>query len=443
MHIRFIYDRIVVPSVAAWVLAMELAGSSACAERMVRFAPGGGLTTEQPPSQVLEEPVPKPKFPPPPLAAPKEAVPTPNPEGFLQSDENGYEQALSCESCASCMECDSCSSRGSWFGSLSGIIMGRNQPNGFVSTVDVLNANNFLLDSDRASAGLTGGYQVQIGRRFGSNHAMEFTYWDLAPMTGSAGLSSAATPGPLNAAFNTANLTFNGIAAGDYFNNAHQHTLDRRDLTRNLELNGWYYAPQSWDGSRFQFSWLGGFRWFQFNERLIFGSLSGGGGAVPAAGNFGDNGGASEAYLRINTNNDLVGFQLGGNADFHWGPRLRFFSTPKFGVYGNHMSQSTSIYTGNGINALASPPGGVAGTYPLNASKNDVAILAQMDLGMKYQLTERWRVMTAYRIVAVSGVALSDHQVPADLSQYQFFQTIQSNGNLILHGGIFGLEANY
>jgi hypothetical protein len=442
MHVRSISYRVVLPSVVAWVMAIHLAAHLASAQQLVRFAPGGKPSPEQPPSQVLEEPVPKPKFPPPPLAAPRSTTPAPSDNTLLYPDGGAYQEALACENCEQSAACYSCGANRRWFGSVSGLIMSRNHANSFISTVDALNANNALLNSDQASAGWTGGYQVQIGRRFSCNTAVEATYWSLAPMDGSASVSSAATPGPFDAAFDTANLTFNGVAAGDYFNNAHQQLLTRRDLTRNLEVNAWYNAP-NYGGSRCQFSWLGGVRWFQFDERLIFGSLSGGGGAVPAANNFGDNGGASEAYLRINTNNNLVGFQLGGNFDFLWGPRLRFFSTPKFGVYGNHMSQSASIYTGNGINALASPPGGVAGTYPFNATKDDVAVLAQMDLGLKYQLTARWRVSAAYRIVAVSGVALGDHQVPADVSQYQLFQTIQSNGNLLLHGAVFGLEANF
>lgn len=443
MYIRLALYRFVLPSVAAWVMAMELATPLAIGQTTVRFAPGGGLSTELPPSQVLEGTIPSPVFGPPPLAGKKGPLPPPAEDSFVSPDVQSYEEALARENCTACTVCDSCCSRSPWFGSVSGLVIARNHANRFITTVDAANPNNALLSSNLGSAGLTGGYQVQVGRRFGYNRAVELTYWSLAPMTGSAGVSSAVTPGPLNAAFSTANLTFNGIAASDYFNHAHQQTLERRDLVRNLELNSWYYAPEYLNGSPFQFGWFGGFRWFQFNERLIFGSLSGGGGAVPAASNFGDNGGASEAYLRINSNNDLVGFQVGGNLDYLRGPRLRFYSTPMFGVYGNHMSQSTSIYTGNGINALASPVGGVPGTYPFTASKNDVSLLGQIDLGLKYQINERWRANAGYRIIGVSGIALGDHQMIANLSQYQFFQTIQSNGSLILHGGVFGLEANY
>ena len=255
---------------------------------------------------------------------------------------------------------------------------------------------------------------------------------------------SFANPGQLSTPLDVSLVTFNGVDASNYFNGAHLHRLERYDSAQNLELNFWQ-APVPVRDGRLSVNCLAGVRWMQFNDQLIFGSVSGGGGGglVPAAANFGDNGGASEAYLNVDTRNNLVGFQLGSHADFSWRSGWSLFCTPRVGIYANFMDQSTRVYTGDGFNGLASPPGLTPTFYPIEVTKTDVACLTQIDAGAKCRFAPHWQATIAYRIVGVAGVALADSQIPTALANFGAFQNIESGGGLVLQGLTLGLEFNY
>jgi len=299
-----------------------------------------------------------------------------------------------------------------------------------------------LQNSEQASPGWTAGYEVQIGRRDYDGSAWEVTYWNLGSFDGDHGIRNSATPGQLSTPLDVSLVTFGGIDASDYFNNAHVHRLERYDSAQNLELNYWQAAVPVCD-CRLRVNCLAGVRWMQFNDQLVFGSLSGGGGAVPAATHFGDNGGASEAYVNVSSQNNLIGVQLGSHADYSWNSGLSMFCTPRVGLYANCINQTTRVYTGDGINGLASPLTAAPANYPIDASKVDVALLAQLDIGTKYQFAPHWHASIAYRLVGVTGVALADSQIPSALVNYGAFRDIQSDGVLILQGAVLGLQCNY
>lgn len=329
-----------------------------------------------------------------------------------------------------------------WFGSLSTLIMTRStKGDRFWSSSDSVNGA-LVQNSDQAEAGWTAGFEIQIGRRACDGAAWEITYWNLSSLDGEHSARSFATPGQLNTPLDVSLVTFNGVSASDYFNGAHLHQLNRYDCAQNLELNLWQ-APVPVGEGRWRLNCLGGVRWLQFNDQLIFGSVSGGGGTVAPAGNFGDNGGASAAYLDVETQNNLVGLQLGSQAEYSWRGGLSFFCIPRVGLYANFMNQTTRVYTGDGIYGYAAPVGGVAAYYPLETTKTDVAVLTQIDAGARWKFAPHWQSSVAYRIVGAGGVALADSQIPAALANYPAFAHIESGGGLVLQGIVLSLEFNY
>jgi hypothetical protein len=102
---------------------------------------------------------------------------------------------------------------------------------------------------------------------------------------------------------------------------------------------------------------LGGFRYFSFTDQMIFGSAATGT-------SFGQNGGTTEAFLYTKTTNTLLGAQIGARLSYFLTPRFALFAVPKMGLFNNHMTQSTSLYTGDGIY-----------NFNLNASSNGLAVL--------------------------------------------------------------------
>ena len=81
----------------------------------------------------------------------------------------------------------------------------------------------------------------------------------------------------------------------------------------------------------------------------------------------------------------------------------------------------------------------ITGFLNRRSRKDDVSFLAELDLGLAYQLTRHWSIYGGYRAVAVTGLALADNQIPFFLVDYPAYADIETNGSLILHGAMFGV----
>jgi hypothetical protein len=328
----------------------------------------------------------------------------------------------------------------SLYGSAAGLIMTRDQGNKVWTTFDNTNQNNQLVNTWDAGADWVGGFEITIGAAFGGRDecgmccdrcGVEGTYWMLDEMRGSTSIRSDANV--LNTTLDVGFVTIDGAAAATFFDNAREHRLERRNQVQNLELN-FLYLPMTDEGSFVQLDWLMGVRYFNFEEDLTFSSLRGG------VANFGDNGGVDEAHLEVDVENHLIGFQVGTKASVGT-QRLKFYALPKVGIYGNHIEADTVLYDGAGNIGLAVPPApGVAQDLDLHSSQGDVAFMAELDLGAEFWFTPNVGVFAGYRAVAVSGVALSDEQIPNFLVDVPEWEDIDSNGHLIVHGGYGGLE---
>jgi len=339
-----------------------------------------------------------------------------------------------------------------WFGSAAGIIMTRDNSNKLWTSFNVLNPAQQVLNTQQASGNWVGGGQVMLGRWFGCcnpcnpcggvvgpRYGVQVVYWGLAPMHNTASITD---PGsnlntPINLGFITLGPSGNPTQndATQYFDNAHEHQISRTDNFQSVEINLLQRVSFFSGAPRLMFTNLVGVRYFRFSDNLVFGSVAGGH-------NFGDDGGADEAYLANKVINNMVGLQIGTRLDYFVVPRLRLFAAPTFGVLGNHMTSTSQLYSGDGLQGYNNFTGAPV-PYNSHGSKNTASLLAQIDVGLGWQITPRFSAFASYRAVAVSRVGQADNQFTPFLADSAGIKDIQTNGDLILHGAVIGGQWNY
>lgn len=90
------------------------------------------------------------------------------------------------------------------------------------------------------------------------------------------------------------------------------------------------------------------------------------------------------------------------------------------------------MYRGDGVTA-----------FDISSADDTLSFIGQLDAGVNVQFTRRWSGYIGYRLVAVSGVALADNQIPAYIQATNQILDVDTNGDLILHGGIVGLTYSF
>ena len=348
-------------------------------------------------------------------------------------NEGGCDSSGCCDPCSSSyFDADCCNP---WFASVSGLIMTRDRGNKRYFTFEDGNISNQITHSWDDDMDWAGGYELTVGHYFGCECecALAVTYWSLGDME--AGTNTRSTANLLSTPMDVGFVDFDGRAAGTYFDTAREHRIRRESDFDNLEVN-LLHIPAARCGDNLQLSMLAGVRYFRFDDGLSFASVSGGN-------EFGDAGGSEEAYLDVDVDNNLLGFQIGGRADYRLADRFSVFAAPEIGIYGNHIENDVSLRTGDGIRGTATVPGAGSVDFPLSDDKTDVAFLAQIDLGAEFAITRQLKVFGGYRAIAVTGVALADEQVPQFLADTAEWEDVDSNGSLILHGAFGGLEYRF
>lgn len=354
-------------------------------------------------------------------------VPYPAPPADGTSQFTGtIEEALHSPDCGDCGCCSPC--RGcNWFGGVAGLVMGRNRSNPYWTTADSnVNANQ-LMNTQNAGADWSGGGMFTVGwLPCGCcGPSIAFTYWGLAPMTGFSNVTTGGGVTALNTPIDLRTqsgqvLMNNGNPASDYFDGAGEQRIWRTDNYNDFELNG--LTPFYTIGN-LQFAGLAGVRYLRFTDSLVYGS-------VQQGFNFGDNGGANEAYMKFQCVNNLFGPQIGAVMNYQPWQRFGIFFIPKAGVFGNQMNCLMQLYTGDSVN---NP------TYNILSHKTDVSFVGEIDTGFSYAFASNWRAFIGYRVVGIANVALADNQFLPFLADTQGFAQVKQNGGLILHGAFFGL----
>lgn len=350
--------------------------------------------------------------------------------------------------CGCCFALPSFAGGGTWYGYVGGLTMGRNTPNRFWTTYEAGNNPNQLMYFPGADWG--GGVDTRIGYWFGcgcgdpcnpcgscgGRAGIEAIYWGVWGLDGQSSLydpsDSLSTPIDLGLVYFDNPITGQAL---DYFDNARSHRLTRNDEVHNVELN-LLYIPCCDPCNRFQLTALAGVRYFRFTEGLQFGTLAG---SAPVGAQFGEYP-ADEAYLDVNVQNNLVGFQIGAYGNYQIANRFSIFAVPKIGIFGNHITAHNSLYTGSGVPATFQLTGN---QFDIRNSRNVFSMLGSIDVGFNWAFTQNCSLIGGYRVVAVSNLALSDNQIPAYLAAEDEWNTISANGDLILHGAFAGLEVRF
>lgn len=381
-----------------------------------------------------------------------------------------YEGGLAPEAHGGMIDCGygagDCRRPACWFGGVRGLYMGLRDGDDMGFSYDDVAFEPQLLRTDEIDMDWSGGVEARIGRWFNcGRNGLELIYWGVYPDAEQAHLYANQMVGNLAHTFSFNSLSYDaGLGAGveavnDYFQPAQAHRLTRDWEFHNLEVNlltlrnayhggcgvnGAGCGPSlggvglgHWDGCRprLNLSWLAGFRFFRFDEDLQFASDNGDGVF---------DGGLDEMYYDIDVENNLYGFQLGGDAEFYLTRRISLLGGTKFGVYGNHMRQRQSVggAAGNAfVNDPASPNFGAE--YDINSSEDAVAFLGELTAGGAFYLTDNLRLTGGYRVVAASGVARATEQIPYNFDDILGANDPNNNGTMILHGAFGGVEFNY
>jgi hypothetical protein len=316
--------------------------------------------------------------------------------------------------------CDCCCNP--WYGYVGGLVMGRNQANKYWTTYNEVSNADQVLNTDNASAHWGGGGEFTIGRCLGCDNRIEATYWGIWNMHGSASITD-----PNNLLGTPMDTTNGGVMIGtqtadSFFTNAHEALIQRNDQVNNVEIN-FCYNPNGADiGCGMTSTWVAGFRYFRFDEDLLWTSVAGGF-------TLGEDGGADQANLEIRSKNDLAGFQVGNCLNWKFCNRASVYLGTKAGVYGNDAQTTSSLYSGSGVSG-----------FVYHGQKEDVAFIGQADLGLNYDIGCRWSATVGYRVVFATGLALADEQIPFYLAGQSDFQDVKTNGDLVLNGGFAGIS---
>jgi hypothetical protein len=306
-----------------------------------------------------------------------------------------------------------------WFAAATGLFMTRDRPNTMWLSFDNRDVNSHLLSNQSAAINdYNPGFEIRVGRRFGMNQALELTYWTLDTFENSDSVRSPTNN--LNTTLTVSSITLGGTSLDTFFDSAREHRIERRNEIHNIELNLLNLPTTSY--GRLSVSWLCGARFFRFDEGLQYSSVQGGS-------EFGSNNGLNEAYYDVDVENNLIGAQVGAQADWRFFDRFTLYAAPRVGLYGNDINHRSQVRRGDGLEA-----------FTINSNEADIATLAQLDLGMSAQLTQHWNAFMGYRLVSGSGIALADNQLPSNLADQGGIQEIDSNGHLLLHGFTGGVQ---
>ena len=323
-----------------------------------------------------------------------------------------------------------------WIGSVGGLYMTRDSANNLWLSYDQFSIADRVLNSNNANFGWGGGAQASLSRYFNcGRNAIQLTYWGIYPNRQTANAFGSDTAGGLDSILHFDGLSYDPGTGNElvsaFFFNAERHRVQRNYQVHNVEVNllgNNFCSPCC--GLRL--GWLAGVRYLRFDDDFLY------------SGDRVDNvfdGNPEEVHYGIGVQNNLIGFQVGGRADYCFWNRFNTFAVTKVGLFGNHISHHSAIYGSNG-SAFVSDPASPYVNQDMNISstKNDVAFVAELNLGVNYQMTPCWSVGLGYRALGITGAAVSTSQVPVDfIAALPSVRSINSNDAVILHGGFLNV----
>ena len=320
-----------------------------------------------------------------------------------------------------------------------GLVMTHEKNGGFVTSVDSASGDPELFFCSPEYGGIWhGGFEIGGGWCFGCdcNQALEVVYWGLYPRFG----DNVAT-GTLDSLIDFSTVDYDGGSADLFFDGSAAHRVRFDQDLHSFEVNllGNHGGPLGCGRcgccspcgcSKWGHSWLAGFRYINFTEDFLFS-------ADNADTVFDDS--DSELNYEVDLDNNLYGFQLGVGLDYCVTEKFQAYAIAKFGVYLNDIQHRQSIYGPLGAATLNT--GDFAGQdYVIDESDVDLSFAGQMDLGGRYAINNNWSVDFGYRLLGLSGVAITEDNVAqGNFQNVLGISDTQTTGSLILHGGYAGL----
>lgn len=361
---------------------------------------------------------------------------------------------------AHCSTCYTDRRRGGWYGGVSGLAMTRDNANNVWLSYDQADIRERVLNSNDADFDYSGGFGFNIGRYFNcGRNSINASYWGNFSNVPEANAYGADQVTGLDTILHFDSLSYDpgtgaaligpGPGGGTFHFDAERHRVRREYEVHNIELNllghnysvgcapgkGCSTSQKQCGGScrPLSLGWAAGVRFLRFDEGFLYSS-------DPNDITF--TGDPEELHYGIDVQNNLIGFQLGGRADYCLGGRFNMFADTKIGLYGNRISHNSRIYGSNG-NAFVSDAASPYFNTDMNidSNKTDVSMIGELLVGGDWCINRCWTIGAGYRAVGVSGIALATNQIPVDfIATVDSLRQVDSNGNLILHGGFLRLE---
>ena len=386
-------------------------------------------------------------------APPADNLPSPSDKAEVISPD--YHNAMnggygSCTRCAG-MGCDACCCGPGYYVYGNALWMTRAHRHGFPISVDTDPV--LVLDSCDIQPGWFGGFEVGGGICCNNGcNAIEGVYWGLFPDQESASFRGADATGDLDSVIDFSTLDYDdGTIAGNadlWYDDSANHRISAQTTIHSVEVNFLGNCGGSCGGgcsggmfgcginncytgcgNRLGAGWLLGFRYFNFGEDFYF--------EADRVDEDWD-GDPEELYYDVDIDNNLWGVQLGGGVNYKLGNCWSLYSVAKFGVYANHSEMYQRVY-GSGGSVVANTGDYTGEEFSIDESRNDLAFLGQMDLGFRWQMSQRWSTQFGYRVVGATGVATVEHNIPDNFSNYDGIAEYDVNSSMILHGGFAGV----
>jgi hypothetical protein len=272
-----------------------------------------------------------------------------------------------------------------WFGGVYGLGMTRDDENSYFFSYNDADEADQRTNGRDANFEWAGGFDVRFGRYFNCHcNGLEAVYWAVYPGRGYTMTTTADVSGNLNGILNWDSLTYNGLTADNFVNNAQAHAVFRENEFHNVEMNLLHFCGYGlhgpYGGSPLQYRSLAGLRFFKFRDDLIFG-------ADTVNNSF--TGAADEIYYSISTDNNLIGVQLGGEAEYRVTRCLAMDFGIKCGLFGNHIRHS-SVIGGAAGDAFINNGPNAGRSFVVQNHKNDTAFLGELNAGLEYRPAPRW-----------------------------------------------------
>ncbi len=281
----------------------------------------------------------------------------------------------------------------------------------------VLGTNDF--DSE-----FEGGIRATIGRALGDWYRLEATFmggysWNDTVAIRNLDPNGSGGNGNLFSPFtdfgNPAGV--NGLDFNDFVSIRFGSQLSSVELNVRRRLLS---RPGRWESS-----FLVGIRYVNLQESFGYRTTS----TTPGPGTAG-------VDYTTQTDNEMVGAQLGFTTQFLVRPRLWIDFDMKGAILANGASMS---YTLTQVDAL-----GATSNFAGSDNRDRTTFLGELSLDMHYQFAPRWTFLVGYNAYWLTGVALAEDNFNTDINLLQLGPAqVAHKGEIVYHGPHIGLTWTY